>query len=86
MSEAMFYSPAGYARIWVAEETMIMSEYFATHRKAFVGAALAGAAGALSAIGAGGDWKAAVTAAVIAALGGGVGVGAIGNKEAKPKT
>jgi Na+/citrate or Na+/malate symporter len=62
-----------------------MSEYFHTHRKAFAGAAVAGATGAITAISAGGDWKAAVIAAVVAALGGGVGVGAIPNRPAKPK-
>jgi len=62
-----------------------MSQFVASHRKAFAGGLLSAVAGYAAAAAAGGTWQTSVIAAVVAALGGGVGVSAIPNKAAKPQ-
>jgi hypothetical protein len=57
--------------------------YFATHRKAFVSAALGGSAAVIAALAAGSPWQGMVVAFVAGALGVGVPTGAVGNKKAK---
>ena len=59
-------------------------EYVATHRKAIVGGLLAAIAAYAASSASGATVQASLVAAVIAALGGSVGVGAIRNK-AVPK-
>lgn len=59
--------------------------YFATHRKAILGALLSGVAAAATTLIAGSTWQAAVVAGVGTALGVGGGVSRIGNADAKPK-
>lgn len=58
-------------------------EYVATHRKAIAGGLLAGIAAYAAASSAGGDWKGALAAAAIAAVGGGAGVNYTRNRPAK---
>lgn len=55
------------------------TNYLATHRKAIVGGVLTGASAAVASMIAGGTWQVALVAAVAGALG----VGAIPNRTAK---
>jgi len=57
-----------------------VGRYLATHRKAIAGALLTAAAAFIASVSAGASWQAATGAAVVGALGGGAGVGAIPNR------
>jgi hypothetical protein len=60
-----------------------MKQWAAEHRKAIVGGILAAGVAAISVLTAGGNWQAAVGAAVAAALGGGTAVNFTRNAPAR---